>query len=455
VYQTERYGSHTYTFGGLTPNTSYTVRLHFAELYFASAGSRRFNVAINGTQVLTNLDIFATVGANKALVRDFTSTASAGGQIVIQYLNVVENAKSSGIEILSQGSSANQPPTVANNASANPNPVTGTTSSLTVLGADDGGEANLTYTWATSGTPPAAVSFSSNGTNAAKNTTATFTASGSYTLVATIRDAAGASATSSLNVTVNPSGGGGTTILFDDFLGSSIDSSKWTVFDRISDQVNGEINCCVPSNVSVSAGILNGVSKFEDHTCGDSQQAPVTEHYTSWQIQQKTAPFLYGTVEVRAKLPGGIGIWPAVWMLGYQWQASQPYTANTPEHNWPHDGWCEIDIAEFWQNARTRVNTTVHYNTPGGLHEQALPFDATTRFMIYRLQWSAGSLVYSVDAQDGVGFRTLYTVTGADRVPNVPMYLVIHSAIGGIGGGTPDPATFPQTFSVDWVRITQ
>ena len=39
--------------------------------------------------------------------------------------------------------------------------------------------------------------------------------------------------------------------------------------------------------------------------------------------------------------------------------------------------------------------------------------------------------------------------------PNVPMYLVIHTAIGGIGGGDPDPATFPQTFEVDYVRITQ
>ena len=52
----------------------YTVRLHFAEIYWTAAGQRRFNVAINGTQVLTNFDIFATAGANKALVRDFSAT---------------------------------------------------------------------------------------------------------------------------------------------------------------------------------------------------------------------------------------------------------------------------------------------------------------------------------------------------------------------------------------------
>ncbi|HXU82955.1 MAG TPA: hypothetical protein VN914_16265, partial [Polyangia bacterium] len=117
-------------------------------------------------------------------------------------------------------------------------------------------------------------------------------------------------------------GTAGKVIFFDDFSGTSIDTSKWTVYDRISDQVNRELNCCVPANVSVSGGFLNGLSKHEDHTCGDTQQAPVLMHYTSWQIAQKTAPFMYGTVEVRAKLPGGIGIWPTIWMLGYRWQSN-------------------------------------------------------------------------------------------------------------------------------------
>jgi beta-glucanase (GH16 family) len=123
--------------------------------------------------------------------------------------------------------------------------------------------------------------------------------------------------------------------------------------------------------------------------------------------------------------------------------------------NRPLGGWCEIDIAEFWQNARATVNNTVHFEVPGGLHIQALPFDATTRFMVYRLVWQPGSLIWSVDGEDGAGYRTLRTVTGASSVPNVPMYLVFNSAIGGIGGGTPVPSTFPQTFSVDWVRVTQ
>ena len=97
----------------------------------------------------------------------------------------------------------NVAPTIGTPAAASPNPVTGTTTALSVLGADDGGEANLTYTWATTGTPPAAVTFSANGTNAAKNTTATFTKAGSYTFQVTVRDQPGLTATSSVTVTVN------------------------------------------------------------------------------------------------------------------------------------------------------------------------------------------------------------------------------------------------------------
>ena len=71
-----------------------------------------------------------------------------------------------------------------------------------MLGDDDGGEASLTYTWATTGVPPAAVTFSANGTNAAKNTVATFTKAGSYAFQVTIRDAGNLTTTSSVTVTV-------------------------------------------------------------------------------------------------------------------------------------------------------------------------------------------------------------------------------------------------------------
>ena len=94
-------------------------------------------------------------------------------------------------------------PTIAAAAAVASSPVTGTTTILSVLGADDGGESKLTYTWATTGTPPAAVAFSANGTNAAKATTVTFFAPGVYSFLVTAVDTFGLEVTSSVGVQVN------------------------------------------------------------------------------------------------------------------------------------------------------------------------------------------------------------------------------------------------------------
>jgi len=83
----------------------------------------------------------------------------------------------------------NNPPTVATAAQATPSTVTGTTTALSVLGADDLGEANLKYIWSFSG--PASVTFSSNGVNASKNSTVTFTQPGSYSFSVLIQDSGG------------------------------------------------------------------------------------------------------------------------------------------------------------------------------------------------------------------------------------------------------------------------
>ena len=100
VYQTERWGDFSYFFFDLTPGADYGVRLHFAETYQNSAGQRLFNVIINGTQVLTDFDIYAVAGGkNRAVVRSFTATADENGQVAVQYVGIVDNAKSSGIEL--------------------------------------------------------------------------------------------------------------------------------------------------------------------------------------------------------------------------------------------------------------------------------------------------------------------------------------------------------------------
>ncbi|MGD0140892.1 MAG: hypothetical protein ABSD28_18665, partial [Tepidisphaeraceae bacterium] len=93
-------------------------------------------------------------------------------------------------------------PTVAQAAAANPSPVTGTSTALSVLGADNGGESNLTYTWSYTGPTGVTYTGNTNGTNAAQNITADFTQPGSYNFTATITDSIGLFTTSTVNVTV-------------------------------------------------------------------------------------------------------------------------------------------------------------------------------------------------------------------------------------------------------------
>lgn len=101
VYQSERYGNMTYMLPGLSAGAAYRVRLHFAETYWSGAGQRRFNVSINGATVLNNFDVFAAAGAkNRAIIREFDTIANGSGQIIIQFISLVDSAKVSGVEIL-------------------------------------------------------------------------------------------------------------------------------------------------------------------------------------------------------------------------------------------------------------------------------------------------------------------------------------------------------------------
>ena len=106
VYQTERVGSTiTYTIPNLTSGAAYTVKLSFAETFFTAAGKRVFDIAIDGSTVLSNFDIFAAAGgANAAVVESFPATASATGTITIVLTAVVNNAAISAIEIATSGS---------------------------------------------------------------------------------------------------------------------------------------------------------------------------------------------------------------------------------------------------------------------------------------------------------------------------------------------------------------
>jgi len=119
VYQSARVGNFTYTIPGFALGSSQTVRLHFAETFFATAGSRTFNVSINGAQVLTNFDIFAVAGAqNRAVIEQFTAPANSHGQYVIQFTSVINQSLLSGIEITPAGACTAPPAPSGLNATA-------------------------------------------------------------------------------------------------------------------------------------------------------------------------------------------------------------------------------------------------------------------------------------------------------------------------------------------------
>jgi fibronectin type 3 domain-containing protein len=161
VYQSVRWApSMTYTIPGLTASASYQVRLHFCELSWTAAGQRLFNVAINGTSVLSNFDIFAAAGGqNKANIQQFNATANSNGQIVIAFSQgSADNPEIAGIEVLAQTGTAPAAPTGLS-ASAGNSQVTlswtgssGATSYNVYRGAAAGGESTTPIATGLTGT---------------------------------------------------------------------------------------------------------------------------------------------------------------------------------------------------------------------------------------------------------------------------------------------------------------
>src|SRR4029077_18297508 len=188
VYQSERWGVFTYTVPNLTPGGTYTVRLHFAEIAFNGPGYRVFNVAINGSTVLSNFDIFATAGgANQAVVEQFTTTADGSGQITIAYqTGTADFPTSSGIEIIPLGSIPSDFSVSATPSTQSVAPGGSTTYTVTVgsLGGFSGtvglGVSGLPGGNTTAGFNPTSVTGSGTSTLTVNTTTAT--PGGTYTL---------------------------------------------------------------------------------------------------------------------------------------------------------------------------------------------------------------------------------------------------------------------------------
>lgn len=161
----------------------------------------------------------------------------------------------------------------------------------------------------------------------------------------------------------------------------------------------------------------------------------------------------YGKVEVRAKLPKGRGTWPAIWML--------PQSIRTNEENWPLCG--EIDIMEHVGKDPNVVHTSLHsemYNHILGT--QITHYDTLTdvfeNFHTYGMEWDEKSIKFIYDGQ--VYFQSFKGQDGRNSENkgwpfDKPYYLILNLAIGGNWGGEIDPAIFPCTMVVDYVRVYQ
>ena len=172
--------------------------------------------------------------------------------------------------------------------------------------------------------------------------------------------------------------------------------------------------------------------------------------YTSASVTtQNLAEWTYGKLEVRAKLPRGIGSWPAIWMLA----------ANIGEVGWPKCG--EIDIMEHVGFDPNVIHGTAHtqtYNHMRGtqLGKKITVDDVYNTYHIYSIEWTPERIDFLVD---GVVYNTVVNQhKTTDEWPfDQNFHLKINNAIGGDWGGQKsiDDTSFPQKMFVDWVRVYQ
>ena len=232
----------------------------------------------------------------------------------------------------------------------------------------------------------------------------------------------------------------------------ALDNSKWfhqTELPNGDSWFNGEIQHYTDrlDNTYVEDGIMNLVAKAETFI-----DQGVTKNYTSARLNSKFA-FTYGRVEVRAKLPTGVGTWPAIWMLGKNISENGAYWDNEGfgTTNWPACG--EIDIMEHWGDNQNFVQSAMH--TPssfGGTVNhggQVIP-TASTEFHTYTLDWYPDRMVFSVD---GVEHYTYQPEVQDDATWPFEddQYLLLNTAI------QPSIAnSFTEsTMEIDYVRIYQ
>ncbi len=234
----------------------------------------------------------------------------------------------------------------------------------------------------------------------------------------------------------------------DEFEGSELDPQSWTFeigngCPDVCGWGNNELEWYTdrPQNVRLENGTLI-IEARNDNWQGHP--------YTSARIKtQGKREFQYGRIDIRAKLPTGQGIWPALWMLG----------SNIEQVGWPACG--EIDIMELVGHIPWVTHGTAHWGRDVANHHfqgepysyNGEPFDE--RFHVFSIIWLQDRITWMVD--DVAFFEFDNRKTQGQPYPfNQPFFFIFNVAVGGNWPGPPDSSTvFPQQMVVDYVRVFQ
>ena len=245
----------------------------------------------------------------------------------------------------------------------------------------------------------------------------------------------------------------------DEFDGNELDAAKWSPNVWPARKVNDEDQAYTSRtrNLRLQDGMLLIEAHKEDYD---------DARYTSGRVHSSgKGDFLYGRFEIRAKLPQGMGTWPAIWMLpsdpfryatkceeGADWQGSATCDA------WPNSG--EIDIMEHVGYQMGHVHGTVHNEAYYWLKwEQRkgriLVPQVDEEFHEYALEWTPERIDAYVD--DTLYFTYMNENDGWRSWPyDQPFHLILNVAVGGMwgrSGGGIDDEIFPQRMLVDYVRV--
>ena len=235
-------------------------------------------------------------------------------------------------------------------------------------------------------------------------------------------------------------------VFSEEFDGSGVDSSKWNTRYRWGPNwtINNEQQYYVDTQNGSATGydpFRFGGGKLEitaDRTPGGRNDLTNGKSYVSGALTTfGKFQMRYGYVEMRAKMPRGQGLWPALWLLNASDNGNRP----------------EIDIMEFLgRDVSTVYNVYHHYrgwqlrSTPSYEMKAA---DFTTEFHTFGMRWEPGKIVWYLDGREVNRYES-------GDVSNEDMYLIVNLALGGSWGGPVDGSTpFPARYTIDYVRAYQ